>query len=247
MKVIILAAGVGQRLGDKANGKPKCLLQVGGKSLLQRHINNLEIYPVSEVQIITGFQQENVLVEIESIGSGLSIKTKFNPDFRDGSVVSLWNAKDALLSGDDIVLMDADVLYDQRIMETLMKTNKKNCFLLDRDFEDGDEPVKLCVHNGLINEFRKQIEQGVDFDFQGESVGFFRFSPEIASKLFNQTQSYIDQKRQNEPYEEAIRDLLLAEPDDFSFEDITRIPWIEIDFPEDMIRAESQILPKIQS
>ncbi len=50
-----------------------------------------------------------------------------------------------LVAGDDILLMDADVLYDRCIIERLVKTNISNCFLVDRDLEPGDEPVKLCV------------------------------------------------------------------------------------------------------
>ena len=83
------------------------------------------------------------------------------------------------------------------------------------------------------------------FDFQGESVGFFRFSPAIASRLARRIQEYIDQKRRSEPYEEAIRDLLLANPGEFGYEDVTGLSWIEIDFPEDIKRAELEILNNI--
>ena len=95
-------------------------------------------------------------------------------------------------------------------------------------------------------EFRKQIDKDLHFDVQGESVGFFRFSAATSIKLAKQLQSYIDKQRVAEPYEEVIRDLLLAEPEIFAFEDITGIPWIEIDYPEDIERAQQQILKKIE-
>ena len=245
MQVIILAAGVGRRLGDNAEGRPKCLLELGGKTLLCRHLRTLEEYPGVQVNIVTGYRQEEIINELTVINTNLTVRTIFNENFTSGSIVSLWRAKDILQSGDDIILMDADVLYDKNILHRLMTTGFKNCFLLDREFEPGDEPVKLCIRNGILVEFRKQISPDMCFDEQGESVGFFRFAPEIAASLAHRTQEYINEQRREEPYEEAIRDLLLADPESFSFEDISGIPWIEIDFPEDIQRAENEILTQL--
>jgi choline kinase len=114
---------------------------------------------------------------------------------------------------------------------------------LDRDFEPGDEPVKLCVQNGQLVEFRKQVAADLTYDFAGESVGFFRFESAFARRLATRTEYYVAAGRHEEPYEEAIRDLLLETPSAFGYEDITGLPWIEIDFPEDMKRAENEILP----
>ena len=60
------------------------------------------------------------------------------------------------------------------------------------------------------------------------------------------TQDYVTQERQEEPYEEVIRDLLLQTPERFGYEDITGFPWIEIDFPEDLQRAQQDILPRLE-
>ncbi len=245
MKAIILAAGTGKRLGDINNDKPKCLLEFAGRSLLQRHLHNLNQHAISEIIIITGYQQQQILHELSATESSAAIRTIYNPDYQAGSIVSLFCAREFLQSGDDIVLMDADVLYDIRIIQTLINTDLNNCFLLDRDFEAGDEPVKLCVRDGLLIDFRKQIDKDLQFDFQGESVGFFRFSASTANKLAELAQHYIDNNRTDEPYEEVIRDLLLAEPDTFDFEDISGLSWIEIDFPEDIEHA-TQILEHIE-
>ena len=141
--------------------------------------------------------------------------------------------------------MDADVLYDHNIIGRLIDTDKKNIFLLDKEFEAGAEPVKLCVLDGQLVEFRKQIASSLAFDFQGESVGFFRFSPEISRMLASQAREMVEQGNADEPYEEAIRDVLLSIPEKFSYEDITGLPWLEIDFPEDVEKANNEILPKL--
>ncbi len=247
VKAIILAAGIGNRLGKLAGGLPKCLLEFDGQSLLLRHIRSLEQHPLSTLTVVTGFQHQRILDELAGIKTNLHIETVYNPDFRSGSIISLYTAVGTLDSGEDILLMDADVLYHPRILDILIMSSHANCFLLDRRFAAGEEPVKLCVSEGKLIDFRKQIDRNLRYDFQGESAGFFRFSPVMATRLAECSRNYIDSGRKDEPYEEAIRDLLLANPDDFGYEDITGIPWLEIDFPEDVLRARQDILPRINS
>lgn len=245
MRVIILAAGVGERMAEATGGKPKCLLEFGGSTLLARHLRILEEQRPVGVTIVTGFHHEVILRELAGLGANVTVDTLINPDYRRGSVVSLWCGRSVLDSGDDIVLMDADVLCHPDVLRRLFQTRHANCFLLDRDFEPGDEPVKLCVRDGRIVEFRKKVEPDVKFDMQGESVGFFRFASSAARALAARTAEYIDKGRRDAPYEEVIRDLVLSEPDEFGYEDVTGLPWIEIDFPRDVARAREEILVKI--
>ena len=85
-------------------------------------------------------------------------------------------------------------------------------------------------------------------DFCGESVGMFKLSGDAAQQVIVQTELYLGQGRRHEPYEETIRDVLLTSPrGSFAFEDITGLPWIEIDFAVDVARAETEILPRILS
>ncbi|MFW9262915.1 NTP transferase domain-containing protein [Nostoc sp. CALU 546] len=246
MKAIILAAGVGRRLGKDGQIQPKCLLKFNGKSLLERHFNYLRHYQIDEVVIAVGYQAERIQDEIKVLGAENWVSTVYNPDYTKGSVVSLWTLRQHLATGDDILLMDADVLCDRRIIERLVKTNIPNSFLLDRDFEPGDEPVKLCVRDNYLVEFRKKIALGLTYDFAGESVGFFRFGNAVAHRLATHTEKYVTDGLDNEPYEEVIRDLLLETPETFGYEDITGLPWLEIDFPQDIQRAQNDILPQIE-
>jgi len=106
--------------------------------------------------------------------------------------------------------------------------------------------MKLCVRDGEIVEFRKWIS--TEFDFCGESVGFFKLSADIARKVIAQTDLYLGQGRRADPYEEAIRDVMLTPPRGaFGFEDITGLPWIEIDFADDVARATDAVLPRLQA
>jgi choline kinase len=245
MKAIILAAGVGRRLGKDGQIQPKCLLKFNGKSLLERHLDYLRHYQIEEVAIAVGYQAQRIQDEIKALKAENWVSTVYNPDYTQGSVVSLWTVRQQLVAGNDILLMDADVLYDRLIIERLVKTNISNCFLLDRDFVPGDEPVKLCVRDNYLVEFRKRLAADLAYEFAGESVGFFRFESTVARRLANRTEQYVADGRHEEPYEEVIRDLLLETPEVFGYEDITGLPWVEIDFPEDIQRAQTEILPQI--
>lgn len=241
----MLAAGVGARLGAGDEASPKVLLEFGGKSLLRRHLDVLRAAGVGEVALVLGYRADMIEREIAACGARDYVRTTFNPDFRNGSIVSLWTARDALRRGGDVLLMDGDVLYDRRIMDRLVATRHANCFLMDRDFEPGDEPVKLCIKDGRIVDFEKKVEHA--YDFAGESVGFFRFGEAVCGALADAVDGSVAAGRTKDMYERAIRDLVLAAPPErFGYEDITGLPWIEIDFPEDVERARREILPLIE-
>ena len=245
MKAIMLAAGVGSRLNAGGDGvPPKALLRFGGKSLIERHIEILRAQGIAELVLVVGYQKEKLLSEIESLGAGSFVKTLHNPFFHEGAVVSLWTAREELRAGGEILFMDADVLYHPRLIERLLASDRTTCLLLDRDLDPGEEPVKLCLRGGRIFDFGKQIAG--DYDVIGEWPGFMRLSPGVAASMAERAQSYLDANRASEPYEPAMREVLLAEPpEDIGVEDITGVPWIEIDFLEDVVRAEEEVLPQL--
>jgi choline kinase len=239
---LILAAGRGHRMGVEV--PPKALLRFGGDSLLARHLAILKSCGVRQVAITIGYRASDLRGEVarhECCGSVALIE---NPSFRDGSIVSLWHGRDMLRSGVPILLMDADVLYDRRLMVQLLDSPHENVFLVDRAIEPGEEPVKLCIDNGRIVDFHKQPQRA--HQWHGESVGFFRFSPRVAAELADRVDGYVMAGRTDLEYEEPIRDMVLAHAArDFGFEDISGLPWIEIDFPEDVQRAEALVLPNL--
>src|SRR3978361_2021959 len=107
---LILAAGVGRRLEDA--GQPKVLLSFGGASLLVRHLRALHGIGVRHVTIVVGFAADQVrsaLAAPDATPPGLQVTTVENPDYREGSVVSLWTAREALRRGSPGSLTEGDV------------------------------------------------------------------------------------------------------------------------------------------
>ncbi|NQU60740.1 MAG: phosphocholine cytidylyltransferase family protein [Rhodospirillales bacterium] len=250
MRAIMLAAGVGRRLfGDENDDLPKALLRFEGKTLLHRHIEILQDVGVEELVMVVGHRKEDLFAEIEAvIAAGDApegfIRTIYNPRFKEAPILSLWTAVEELRKGDETLFMDADVLYHPEMMRRLIRSPHPNCFIMDRDLEEGEDPVKVCIRDGELVDFGKLITG--DFDEMGEWPGFLKMSPEIAAKLADASQAFVDSGNVEVTYEVAMREVLVTEPPGtFGYEDITDVPWIEIDFPSDLLRAEKIILPQV--
>jgi choline kinase len=249
MRAIILAAGRGVRLQLPEDSQlPKCLLRFGGMTLLERHLRMLKNAGVEDVVLALGFRHEIVEAELDRLAWTPRPQVVLNMNFELGSVLTVHTVAAAMTRGGDVLLMDADVLYDERILRTLVAgSNPVNRLLIDREFEAGDEPVKLCVQGGVPVELRKQLAADLKFDTIGESVGFFRFDQAGATRLAALVAGYADSGRAHMPHEEAVRDLIRERSLAIEVADVTGSPWIEIDFPIDVIRATQEVLPQLQS
>jgi choline kinase len=243
VKAIILAAGVGRRLGGAHDG-PKCLLEFGGRSLLARHFDALEAAGVDGVVLCLGHAAAAIVAAIPPRWRARTV-VHYNPLYTLGSVVSLWCARQALTCGEDVLVMDADVLYHPDILRRLAASRHAGVFLIDRDFIPGDEPVKICLDGARIVEFRKRLPPDLRYTAVGESVGFFRFDAATALDLARRLDAYVADGCREQPHEETLRDLALDPATDIAVEDVTGLPWIEIDFPDDIARATQDILPRV--
>jgi choline kinase len=248
MRAIILAAGRGQRLQQPEHQQiPKCLLRFGGKTLLERHLLALRECGVSEVVLALGFKRELIEAEIDRMRVAPAPEIVINPGFELGSVLTVHTAAEPLGRGGEVLLMDADVLYHGQILKALVAGERAvNRVLIDRDFEAGDEPVKLCLRRGVPVELRKRVAPDLQYDTVGESVGFFRFDQAGARRLAEIAAGYVARGASDMPHEEAVRDLIRERDHIFEVADVTGLPWIEIDFPKDVARAEREILPELE-
>jgi len=249
MRAIILAAGRGLRLQQPEDQQlPKCLLRFGGMTLLERHLHLLRNAGIEEIVLALGFRHEQVEKELDRLRWKPRPEIVLNSRFDLGSVLTVHTAADAMTRGGDVLLMDADVLYDERILSALVAGRQPvNRMLIDREFEAGEEPVKLCVRAGVPIELRKKLAADLRYDMIGESVGFFRFDQAGARRLAALVAGFIERGRGEMPHEEAVRDLILEGSQLFEVTDVTGAPWIEIDYADDVARAARDVLPELQS
>ncbi len=245
MKALMLAAGVGRRLyGDENDDLPKALLSFGGESLLQRHIEILKDCAVEQLFLVIGHRSEDLIAESNRIASDGFVKTIFNPRYQEGPILSLACGSPVLRSGSPVVFMDADVLYHPEILRRLVASQHETCFVFDREFQSTDDFVKLCLLDGKVVDFGKDLIR--EHDTICEWPGFMKMSPDIAAKIADYAEHIVASGEIEGAYERAISAVLYKEPiGKFGCEDITGIPWVEIDYDSDLKKAVTQIIPRI--
>ena len=122
MRAVMLAAGVGKRLGPELNHAPKLLLSLGGKTLLRRHLEILEQVGIAELVLVTGYRAEAIEAELAVIGSPVAVTTVHNPDYTEGSVVSLWCARDAISR--PFLLLECDLVFDADLLSGMLRPDR---------------------------------------------------------------------------------------------------------------------------
>ena len=243
MKAIILAAGVARRLAPLTDSTHKALLPVGGRSLLDRMLDALAASGVEESVLVVGHCQDQVRRAAGRIRGAMRIAYVENPAYQKGSILSLWQARETMLSGATLI-MDADVLFPARFLTRLIATPAPSALLLDRGFQDTGEEVKLyAVGDRVVALGKKFVPEA--WDVIGEGVGFFKCGAVHAPEYIRLLAESIQETGGANEYEDALHRLLARVP--VGWVDVTGLPWTEVDFAEDLRRAESQILPKIES
>ncbi len=243
---VVLAAGVGRRLGAAHEG-PKMLLEFDGRTLLDRRLAALAACGVEQVSITVGHEADRIRAEAARLDPPLDVRFVENPRYREGSLVSLAVQREALTAGRPVLVMDGDVLHDARMVARLWEGGAENTLLMDPGLEPGDEPVKVCLRGDRIVDFRKRPDD--PGERHGESVGFFRLSPQTAAELSARCDEKIAAGGAHLEYEEALRDLMLADPKSGSgrwgVADVGDLPWTEIDFEDDVAKARDIVLPQL--
>lgn len=240
MKAIVLAAGVGKRLGAYAQGLPKCLVPIGGMPLLVRMLSSLKRLGIMERVVVVGYQKEKIEEVIKQDPEGLgSVRLRVNPDFRKGSILSLWTVQDEM--DDDLLVMDADVLFPDALLSRLVDSPHRNALLLDPRSDSTGEEMMLMVRGGRVVHIGRKVEDR--YDLIGEGVGFLKVSRRDAPLLRQSLEHLVGEGKVDHDYEDAI-DLFLQKAM-VGYELISDLPWTEIDFPEDVERAEKEVLLKL--
>jgi choline kinase len=238
---VLLAAGVGKRLLGTSGGRPKCLIEIGGKSLLARLLDALVAAGVRDAVVVTGFGEAAVHEAIGDGPEGIRVRYVSNPRYREGAILSLACAGVAL--DGPVLVMDADVLCAPAMVARLVGSPNANCFLLDASAEVTGEEQMLLVRGGRVRNIVRGGAPG--YELAGESVGFLKLSAPAARLLRDLLEERIAAGHTRIEHEEVYPSLL--ERVEVGYERVDGMPWTEIDFPEDVRRAEEAVLPRIEA
>ncbi len=236
MRAVILAAGESRRLGDLTRDIPKCVLEVGGRTLLDHQTSALRAVGIDRITVVTG-HAEGVLRE----SGGPTLDYLLNADYATtNSIYSLWLAREA--AGGGFVLMNGDVLFDPRLLERLVADPREDVLTYDPTSVLEEEEMKLRLDGDRVVEMSKELP-GASSD--GENVGVLKFGEEGTAALFAKLEEIIGEGTVKTwapfAFDRLCRERpLYAMPTD-------DLPWIEIDFPEDLERAREVVWPRIGS
>lgn len=239
MKVIILAAGKGARLNGTTGESPKCLVQIGGLSLIERQIRVLRAAGLEDIAVVVGCQAE----EVRRV-CGQDIAYIENARYaQTNSLYSLWLAR-PLLYGPFMVL-NCDVLFHPELLTDLIASKYENALLLGyREPSQppyGDEEMKVRVIGDRVVDMSKEMEPA---EADGENVGIVKFGAQGAAALVGIMDRLIAEGRLRDWAPRAFASFATAYP--LHAVDTRGLPWIEIDFPEDFKRAIREVLPAIE-
>ena len=239
MTAIILAAGVGKRLHAVSGGRPKCLIEIGGTSLLHRLLESLAACGVTEAVVVTGFEAEAVRAAVATPPAGMRIRTLQNARFTEGAILSLATARECL--DGPVLVMDADVLCSTAMIRRLVLSHHESAFLLDASSPNTGEEQMLLVRDGWVRNIVRGGAPG--YELMGESIGFLKLDADAARLLRELLDERIAAGHTGIEHEEVYPALLAARQ--VGYERVDGMPWTEIDFPEDVVRAEREVLPRI--
>ena len=170
----------------------------------------------------------------------MAVRYVANPRYREGAILSLSAAREAL--DGPVLIMDADVLCPPAMIARLVQTPHPNCFLFDGSVPPGGEEQMLLVRDGRVCDIVRGGAPGWE---QGESIGFLKLNQETAQVLLWLMEGAMRAGRDTIEHEELYPDLMRECRIGYVTTD--GLSWTEIDFPEDYERASTEILPAIQA
>lgn len=238
MKAIVLAAGRGSRLGIYTADRPKTLVDVGGKALLQRNLENIKGAGFEKVALVLGYRHEMIEEHLERHFPRDFYKVILNPDYTRGSGSSLMCAAEEFEG--DVVIIESDLLYHPGVLMRMANGNGENAMAMG-NFNHGRREVKLYLDAKRIR--HAAWGEPDDQNAAGDWVGFTRLSP-ICSRALKEMLLAADPEQGKEfHYEDFIFRLIAQFP--FNPVYIQDLPWIEIDNAQDYERARQEIGPRI--
>jgi len=236
---VILAAGMAKRLRPLTDHKPKCLLEVGGRTLLERTVCAMQQAGISQFVVVTGYLAEQINDFLITRFPEVDITFIHNVDYEhNNNIFSLWLSMQ-VVRGKEFLLMDSDILCDPAAVVRIAQ-EKESALALNRH-ECGEEEIKVIVDDdGRIKEISKvcSIQDAI-----GESVGIEKMTAEYSEAIYQELVKMVEQEGLIDVFYERAFERLIPQGHTFKVVDTTNYFSYELDTPEDFERAQ-QLMPK---
>jgi len=246
MQVIVLAAGQGSRLRPLTNTKPKCMVELLGKPLLDYQLDAFEKYDLESVLIVGGYKYD----KLETRGLPVVVNEKFA---ETNMVNTLFCAAEFITDGQDLLLAYGDIVYDEQVLETILADDSPCSVVIDKDWKrlwslrmdnplDDAETLKINKE-GYISEIGKKPTSYAEIE--GQYIGLIKIRADYVNKFkaaWNEMESEIilDGQDKNNIYMTSFIQYLIDSGINFSPVYIKN-GWVEIDTVEDLNAYEKLI------
>ncbi len=238
MKAVILVAGISRRLFPSTLVVPKCLLKVGDRTIMEHQLLALKQTGVTDVVMVVGYRREQVMTVARELFPDFNFTFIVNHHFFDtNTAYSLWLAGEHFLKH-DFLYLNGDVIFPPALVERIMASGHPNALAVEVK-TCGDEEVKVIAEGERIVDIGKGIPQEAAL---GEFIGIARFSAGFATPFFQELDDIVAAGMNSAYFEYALK--RLAGRQELHLVDVSDQPCIEIDFPEDLERAEELVRDK---
>ena len=224
MDALILAAGRGTRMGQI--DIPKCLLDIGGTSIINNQIKNFKNAGINRIFIVTGYNSE--LIHSHLNGDFIFLH---NSDYANtNNLHSVWAAKDSL--DDDFICVYGDLLFHKEILENCIQNDNDICLVIEKNVRS--ETMKVKIENNLIVEVNKSISQDLA---DGNFIGMAKFKKSMIPVLFGEISLLVDNGNLKSYYTSAIESLIKKD-EKINFVETNNFPWMDIDEEQELAEAK---------
>jgi choline kinase len=241
MKAVILAAGQGTRIRSVHGEHPKCLIEVDETTILDHQLEALSMAGINEVAIVVGYEKEQIIAHVRSerLRYDQTIHFIENPAFAiTNNIYSLWLALD-WLRGDSFIVLNADVIFDPKILESAVQPSAAISMIVDPLWRD--ETMKVIIQDDRVIRMSKKISLE---EFSGTYIGITVFSRSIQERFLRKLSDLITAERVNEFFNLAVQELV-DEGVHVGYTSTDGLAWAEIDDPLDLTFAQQSVFPNL--
>ncbi len=241
MQAIILAAGMGKRLGEYTRNNTKCMVPVNGVPLIDRVLGQLGRLNLNRVVIVVGYEGRKLMEYLGSERNGLRIEYINNPIYdKTNNIYSLALAKRQMME-DDTLLLESDLIFEDGMFDLLIGNSYPNLALVAKyePWMDGTM-VRIDEDNNIVSFVPKAVFNYSDVDKYYKTVNIYKFSKEFSTtKYVPFLEAYTKSAGNNEYYENVLRIISFLNSHDLKALPITNEKWYEIDDKQDLDIAET--------
>ncbi|MBO5855369.1 MAG: aminotransferase class I/II-fold pyridoxal phosphate-dependent enzyme [Alistipes sp.] len=241
MQAIILAAGMGRRLGELTDNNTKCMLEVNGVRLINRTLDTLAELGIKHVILVVGYKAQHVIDHVGATYKGMTISYVENSVYdKTNNIYSLFLAREYLLK-DDTLLLESDLIFENKVLHKIINDSYPNIALVDKYESWMDGTVVTLDDDSKIKEFfTKDKFRYSDIDSYYKTVNIYKFSKEFSATHYVPfLEAYCHALGNNEYYEQVLKVITLLDDSPLKALPLNGEKWYEIDDVQDLDIASS--------